>query len=125
MDDVLVPPRPAPRELSAQDPARCAACGVPGGTELLHLPDAPANSCLMLPSEAAARAWPRGAIRLMMCEACGFVANRAMEAQLTEYSARYEPTQGWSPAFRRYHRELAARLAAAVPLAGSGVVEIG
>ncbi len=125
MDDVIARPRAAPPELSSVDPARCAACGASGGTELLHLPDVPANSCLRLPRAAAARAWPRGAIRLLLCESCGFIANRAVDARLTEYSARYEPTQGWSPAFRRYHRELAARLAAAIPLAGRRVVEIG
>lgn len=125
MDDVVAHPLVAPRELSVVDPACCAACCAPGGTELLRLSRVPANSCLMLPTAAAARAWPRGEIRLVLCEACGFVANRAVDPRLTEYSARYEPTQGWSPAFRRYHRDLAARLAAAVPLAGRRVVEVG
>jgi SAM-dependent methyltransferase len=121
MDDVIA----APRDLSAVDPHRCAACGAPGGRALLRLAGVPSNSCLMLDSAAAARAWPRGDIELLACEACGFVANRAADPALTEYSARYEPTQGWSPAFRRYHRDLAARLASVVPLDGRQVVEVG
>jgi SAM-dependent methyltransferase len=92
---------------------------------LAELRGVPTNSCLMLPSEAAARAWPRGDIVLRLCEACGFIANRAFEPRLTEYSERYEPSQGWSPAFRRYHRGLAERLAAAVPLQGRRVLEVG
>jgi SAM-dependent methyltransferase len=86
---------------------------------------APTNSCLMLPTAEEARAWPRGDIELLFCESCGFISNRAADAALTEYSERYEPTQGWSPSFRRYHRALAERIAAAVPLAGKRVVEVG
>ncbi|HZF74862.1 MAG TPA: class I SAM-dependent methyltransferase [Acetobacteraceae bacterium] len=79
----------------------------------------------MLPSPEEARAFPRGSIDLRVCESCGFVANRSFDPQKTEYSERYEPTQGWSATFRSFHRDLATRLAARVPLAGRKVVEIG
>lgn len=125
MTYLALPRRSAPATLSAVHPHRCGACGAEGGTRLVALPGVPTNSCLMLPTATAARAWPRGDITLVLCEACGFIANRSFEPRLTEYSERYEPTQGWSPAFRRYHRELAARIAAAVPLAGGQVVEVG
>jgi SAM-dependent methyltransferase len=115
----------AARDRAATDTGRCAACGAAGGRPLLRLDGVPTNSCVMLDTATAARAWPRGAIALMACEACGFVANRAADPALTEYSARYEPTQGWSPAFRHYHRGLAERLAASVPLHGRRVVEVG
>lgn len=125
MGKVSTPQRAVPAALAATPHSACAACGAPGGSGLVRLPGVPTNSCLMLPSAAAARDWPRGEIDLFICEACGFIANRAFDPRLTEYSVRYEPSQGWSPAFRRYHRALAGRLAAAVPLAGRQVVEIG
>jgi SAM-dependent methyltransferase len=125
MTHIQRPRRASPSALSCVPADRCAACGAEGGVQLAELRGVPTNSCLMLPTEAAARAWPRGDIVLRLCEACGFIANRAFEPQLTEYSERYEPSQGWSPAFRRYHRGLAERLAAAVPLQGRQVVEVG
>jgi SAM-dependent methyltransferase len=125
VSDLLAPPRAAPASLAAAAPDRCAACGAPGGTHLATLRGVPTNSCLMLPTADAARAWPRGDISLLLCESCGFIANRAIDPKLTEYSERYEPTQGWSPAFRRYHRALAERIATWMPLAGRQVVEIG
>ncbi len=121
--DTIIPA--APSALATVPRHACAACGAVGGLPVVTLDDVPTNSCLMLPTVEEARAWPRGRIALMACEACGFIANRAAEAALTEYSARYEPTQGWSPAFRRYHRGLAERIAAAVPLRGRRVVEVG
>jgi SAM-dependent methyltransferase len=125
MSEILAPERAAPASLSTVPADRCAACGTPGGRHLATLRAVPTNSCLMLPTPAAARAWPRGDIALRLCKACGFIANRAIDPALTEYSERYEPTQGWSPAFRRYQRALAERIAAWAPLAGRRVVEIG
>jgi SAM-dependent methyltransferase len=125
MEVSVVPSRAAPASLSRISWNCCAACGTEGGRDLVRLEEVPSNSCLMLPTADAARAWPRGEIALRLCEACGFIANRAIDPRLTEYSERYEPTQGWSPAFRRYHQALAERIAAAVPLAGRRVVEVG
>jgi SAM-dependent methyltransferase len=125
MDDVLKRLHATPPSLSAVPRRHCAACGAMGGMPVATLAEVPANSCLMLPDAAQARGWPRGEIELLLCPSCGFIANRAYDPRLTEYSDRYEPSQGWSPAFRQYHRGLAARLAAAVPLAGRQVVEVG
>ncbi len=120
MGTMSLPQRPVPAALSTTPTGECAACGAPGGIPMLRLECVPTNSCLMLPDAAAARAWPRGDIALVRCPACGFIANRAFEPRLTEYSIRYEPSQGWSPAFRRYQRR-----AALFPLHGRQVVEVG
>jgi hypothetical protein len=124
MDDLFLPRRTAPAAISRVLPGSCAACGAAGGEAVVTLRDVPSNSCLMLPSAAEARAWPRGDIALRRCADCGFIANRSFDAALTEYSERYEPTQGWSPSFRRYHEDLAQRIAAAAPGARR-IVEIG
>jgi hypothetical protein len=124
VDDPGQPQRAAPASLSRIAPGACAACGAAASEPVVTLRDVPSNSCLMLPSAAAARAWPRGDIALRRCTDCSFIANRAFDPALTEYSDRYEPTQGWSPAFRRYHEALARRIAAAV-LDARRIVEIG
>lgn len=103
----------------------CPACGGAASAPVLTLRSVPTNSCLMLDSPEEARAYPRGDIELVFCEDCGFVFNRALDPLLTEYSDRYEPTQGYSPTFQRWHRDLAARLGAALDLRGRTVVEVG
>ncbi len=94
-------------------------------TTILHFADVPTNSCILLPTADAARAWPRGEIDLRFCDACGFIANRAFDPAHTEYSERYEETQGYSPTFSRFHRELARGLVEKHGLEGKRVLEIG
>jgi SAM-dependent methyltransferase len=87
--------------------------------------DVPTNSCILLDSPEEARAYPTGEIRLGFCPACGFISNTAFDAKLTEYSARYEETQGYSPTFNAFHRALAERLIERYDLHGKDVIEIG
>lgn len=103
----------------------CPACGGRALLPVLRMERVPTNSCLMLGTPAEARAYPRGEIDLVFCEECCFVFNRALDPKLTEYSDRYEPTQGYSPTFRRFHQDLAARLVAETGLRGGTVVEVG
>jgi SAM-dependent methyltransferase len=114
-----------PLVLRRSEQGCCPACAGRALAPVLALRDVPTNSCLMLDSPEEARAYPRGDIELVFCEACGFVFNRALDPMLTEYSDRYEPTQAYSPTFQRWHRDLAGRLAAAVDLRGKTVVEVG
>jgi SAM-dependent methyltransferase len=53
------------------------------------------------------------------------VSNTAFDPRLTEYSGRYEETQGFSPTFQRFHHDLAERLIARFGLAGKDILEIG
>jgi SAM-dependent methyltransferase len=85
----------------------------------------PTNSCILLASRAAARDYPRGDIALGFCAHCGFVSNTAFAARLTEYSERYEETQGFSPTFGRFHEALAERLIERHGLRDRRVLEIG
>jgi hypothetical protein len=85
----------------------------------------PVNSCLLLASEAEARAFPRGAIRLGFCHACGFIANTAFDRALAEYSTRYEETQGFSPRFQRFADDLDHRLVDPFDLHDKDILEIG
>jgi SAM-dependent methyltransferase len=114
-----------PLVLRPSEHGSCPACAGRRLTPVLTLRSVPTNSCLMLDSPEEARAYPRGDIALVFCEACGFVFNRALDPLLTEYSDRYEPTQAYSPTFQRWHRDLAGRLGAALDLRGKTVVEVG
>ena len=59
------------------------------------------------------------------CDHCGFVANTAVDTRLTEYSQRYEETQGFSPTFSRFHQQLAHDLIARYTLQQKTILEIG
>jgi SAM-dependent methyltransferase len=78
-----------------------------------------------MPTREEALAYPQGTIRLGFCDACGFISNLAFDPALTEYSGRYEETQGFSPTFNAFHRALAKRLIERYDLHGKEIVEIG
>ena len=103
----------------------CPSCRAPG-MEIFHQVEAvPSNSCILLDRREEALAYPQGAIRLGFCPSCGFISNLAFEPRLTEYSARYEETQGFSPTFNRFHRALAERLIDRYDLHDKDIIEIG
>lgn len=85
----------------------------------------PSNSCILLDAREEALAYPSGQIRLGFCPECGFISNTAFEPALTEYSGRYEETQGFSPTFNAFHRALAERLIDRYDLHGKDIIEIG
>jgi SAM-dependent methyltransferase len=90
-----------------------------------ELKGVPTNSCILLGSHEEALAYPRGDIEMAFCPACGFISNMAFDARLTEYSGRYEETQGFSETFNAFHRKLAERLIERYDLHGKDVLEIG
>lgn len=90
-----------------------------------ELPAVPVNSCLLVDSRPAALAFKRGDIALAFCDGCGFVSNVAFRRELTEYSGRYEETQGYSATFNRFHRALAHDLVERLDLRNKRVIEIG
>lgn len=85
----------------------------------------PVNSCLLLDDRDAAQAFPRGDLVLGFCQDCGFVFNVAFELAKSEYSARYEETQGFSPRFRQFSQDLASTWVKRHGLEGKTVLEIG
>lgn len=99
--------------------AECPNCGSRGLTIFYTVRGIPAHSCLLMPTRAEAVGYPRGDLRLGFCDACGFITNTAFDVSLNEYSQRYEETQGFSPTFNKFARELAKRYADRYDL-GSG-----
>ena len=85
----------------------------------------PSTSCVLFDTEAEARSVPIGRIALAGCASCDFVFNTAFDPTLTEYSDRYEETQGYSPTFQAYLEALARELIDRHGLNHTRVVEIG
>lgn len=111
--------------MSPEASFECPACG---GTETrgFHHEEAiPTNSCLLLSDRGEAERYPRGDMELRFCGDCGFVANARFDQGLSEYSARYEETQGFSARFNDFARDLAKRWVEKYSLAGRTVLEIG
>lgn len=103
----------------------CPSCEM-SGLQVFHSEESvPVNSCLLLPTASEAMDFPRGAIRLGHCPACGFISNTAFDVSNVTYADSYEETQGFSPRFRAFADDLARRLIEAYDLHGKTILEIG
>lgn len=113
-----------PLEGGKQLDNNCPSCG----TEMepfYTFKNVPTNSCILMESKEEARSYPRGDIDLGFCNACGFIKNLAFKPELTEYSGKYEETQGYSPTFQTFHESLAKELIDRYKLHNKTVIEIG
>lgn len=106
-------------------PYTCPSCFAQNMQVFCRQGSVPTNSCILLGSREESLAYPRGQIELAFCSTCGFVSNMAFDAKLTEYSGRYEETQGFSDTFNAFHRNLAQRLVEHHNLHGKDILEIG
>jgi hypothetical protein len=104
--------------------ATCPACSAVGLTVFHEQRGIPTNSCLLLDADEAV-AYPRGDLRLAFCRACGFLTNVAFDPGLSEYSSRYEETQGYSERFVSFATDLARHWVEKFDLAGGTAIEIG
>ena len=103
----------------------CPTCGS-DHTRIFHrVRGAPVNSCLLIGSRQEALRFAKGNIELAFCGECGFVFNAAFDHVASEYSQRYEETQGFSPTFQAFHERLARRLIDKYDLRNKDVIEIG
>jgi SAM-dependent methyltransferase len=103
----------------------CPACGSASLTVFFEEGHVPTNSCLLLDDPAEASGFSRGELRIAWCSACGFVTNTAFTPGQAEYSQRYEETQGFSPRFMAFAKELAERWVRDYDLRNRTVLEIG
>lgn len=103
----------------------CPACASTALEPVWRVPSVPVHSCLMVESEAQARAFPRGELDLAFCPACGFLFNAAFDPTVQHYSPAYEETQAFSPRFLRFLAELCEDQAGKYDLRDRLVVEIG
>lgn len=103
----------------------CPACGSTGMSIFVRQKAIPSNSCILLPSREEAIGYPTGDLSLAFCPECGFISNTAFNPDLTEYSSRYEETQGYSSIFSSFQYKLAEKLVSQHDLHGKDILEIG
>jgi SAM-dependent methyltransferase len=116
----------APERVTASARATgCAACGSDRLEAFHRQTGTPVHSCRLVATRDEALAFPRGELELVFCGACGFIGNSAYDASLQDYGLAYEETQGFSPTFQAFMRELALRWIDRHGLRGKTVLEIG
>ncbi len=120
-----------PRDASGADQVphqrleQCPSCGSHHLKIFHELREVPANSCLLFDDVAQALDCPKSNIALAYCGECDFIFNADFDQRQIEYSGRYEETQGFSPTFSKFHRQLAADMIERHDLQGREVMEIG
>jgi SAM-dependent methyltransferase len=105
--------------------ARCPSCGHTGLSIFHEQSGVPIHSCRLVATREEADRFPRGDIRLGFCGSCGFITNTAYDPAVQDYSISYEETQGFSPRFQDFMRELAQRLIDRHGVHDKDVFEIG
>jgi len=103
----------------------CPSCGARGMEVFHEQRGVPIHSCRLVPTRDEALSFPRGDLRLAFCSACGFVSNTAYDGSVQDYGVAYEETQGFSPTFREFAHDLAARWIDRYDLREKRIIEIG
>jgi SAM-dependent methyltransferase len=118
----VVSPQPA---TPMADLGECPSCASRALTVFHEQESVPVHSCRLVRTREQALAFPRGKLRLAFCPACAFITNTAYDPSLQDYGISYEETQGFSPRFRTFARELALRWIDRHDLRDRDVLEIG
>jgi hypothetical protein len=103
----------------------CPSCDSPRMSVFYEVTGVPVNSVLLVMTQAEALDFQTGDISLAVCPSCGFVSNIRFDEGLTQYTERYEATQGFSPTFNKFHRALAQDLIDRYDLRSKDIIEIG
>ncbi|MCF6157343.1 MAG: methyltransferase domain-containing protein [wastewater metagenome] len=103
----------------------CYNCNSPAVELFSEIKNAPVHSVLLMPDRETALQYPKRDIILGFCQYCGFIFNVAFDASMHEYSSRYEETQGFSPTFNTFHKNLANYLIHQYNLYNKDIIEIG
>jgi SAM-dependent methyltransferase len=113
------------RTPTERTPVMCPSCFGSACSFIYEVKRVPTNSCLLVDTREEALAFPTGEIALYVCGGCGFGFNARWEAGRTHYSERYEETQGFSPTFAAFDRDLASGIVDRRRLHGKRILEIG
>lgn len=103
----------------------CKSCGRTQLSEIYSLKGIPVQSCVLLDDEASAREFRQAPLRLVFCEACGFVFNAAFDPALVDYSSKTEESQHFSETFSSFARRIVDEIATRYDLKGKTTLEIG
>ena len=103
----------------------CPSCHSDNLTSFFEVSAIPVHSVLLMRTREQAQHFQTGDLELTFCTSCGFIFNRAFDGQLQHYSEEYEETQGFSPTFNKFHKQLALYLIDAYGLKNKDIIEIG
>ena len=103
----------------------CPLCGGTDFAQVFTLRNIPVVCNQLWPDVLAAKGAPTGDVKLVMCENCALVWNRAFNSQRMLYAPGYENALHFSPKFQTFAEELVEGLVRRYGLAGGHVIEIG
>ena len=90
-----------------------------------QLQDVPVHSVLNIPTREEALTFQRGNISLGFCKSCGFISNIDFNPELLKYSSDCEESQGYSPTFNAFAKNIATELVEKYDLHHKDIIEIG
>ena len=111
--------------MDKDDQHRCRACGSSDLWIFLELMDLPVHVGVQWSTRFAARACPRGDIRLAFCYTCGLISNVAFHPDRLNYRHSYDNSLDLSPLYRAYAQRAAEELIQNYDLHHTTVMEIG
>ncbi|MGH9013455.1 MAG: methyltransferase domain-containing protein [Acidimicrobiia bacterium] len=124
-DDTARPGSDVRTRVGASASSGCVTCRGETLTPVLRIESVPALVNRRWHDAESARAAPRGAIELVLCEECGMIYNAAFDPSLVEHTAAHESSLHFSPTLARHEQSVAERLIKTYDVRGKEVLEIG
>jgi SAM-dependent methyltransferase len=103
----------------------CPCCSAEDVILFHQVKNVPVNSVLNIFSRNEAIQFPRKNISLRYCAKCGFIYNSEFDPDSVRYSSDCEESQGHSPTFNSFAKNLASELIHKYGLYRKNIVEIG
>ena len=103
----------------------CPACLGASLRSFYRVGRIPVHSVINIGSREEALGFTRGDLRLAVCQECGLIFNQCFDPEQMHYGVHCEETQGFSPVFSRWHRNLAQDLIQRFDLRNKSILEIG
>ncbi len=103
----------------------CPTCESAAISDFLFRGDVPVHQNLLMRDQAAAMEIPRGDLKLVLCNDCGFIFNASFDPKKIMYGEDYENTQACSPSFNQYLDGLVEHLVVNRGVRDCRVVEVG
>jgi SAM-dependent methyltransferase len=106
--------------------AICPSCSKQGLQLFYEIDSVPVHNSLVVATRREAVDFPRGDLRVAVCERCGFITNTAFDIARLGYSQQYEDQQSFSPTFNAFAERLVDGLIERYGLrGGKSILEIG
>jgi len=105
--------------------SQCLCCNSDKLYEFYKIKELPIESLQLFEDSQSALSVPRLSFIMTLCEDCGFIFNRCHNAIVKKSTTSYHENQAFSPKYREFCENLAARLINKYNLSGKKILEIG